>query len=126
MRRSITTPAAVFAAAVLLVAACGDDDPAAPDDGNDVGVTTTAPAVDVAADIDVSGFAFVPATVTIELGETVRWTNRDPVGHTSTADDGSWNNSLSQPFEYTPDEAGTFTYFCSIHPEMRATLIVEG
>jgi plastocyanin len=126
MRRSTTTPVAVLAAAVLLLAACGDGDPAAPDDGTDPAVTTTASAAEVAADISVEGFAFVPARVTITLGETVRWTNMDAVGHTTTSDDGSWNDSLSQPFEFTPTEAGTFEYFCAIHPEMRGTLIVEG
>jgi plastocyanin len=125
MRGPTTFRIAVLAAAVLLVAACGDDDGAGNGNGNGETTTTAAPVPGDTVDVAVSGFAFRPSEVTITLGQTVRWTNEDTVLHTSTAVDGSWDQSLSSPFEFTPTAAGSFDYFCSIHPEMQAVVIVE-
>jgi plastocyanin len=77
--------------------------------------------------IDISHFAFAPATVTVKAGETVQWTNDDSVAHTVVADDNSWQSSnmaKGESFSHTFDTAGTFTYHCSIHPTMKATVIV--
>jgi plastocyanin len=62
------------------------------------------------------------------VGTTVRWTNQDNVAHTTTADDGSWDGSVSSggTFEFTFSSPGTFPYFCKIHPTMTATVTVEG
>jgi plastocyanin len=51
------------------------------------------------------------------------------VAHTTTSDDDAWNSGTLQPgddFTTTFAESGTFSYFCSIHPSMTATIVVEG
>jgi len=79
---------------------------------------------------------FVPSTATVEVGETVTWDNTDGTApHTATSggpggdDQGAvWDSSLimaSQSFSFTFDTAGTFDYFCMVHPWMTGTVIVE-
>jgi len=78
--------------------------------------------------VEISGFAFNPATVTIKVGEKVTWTNQDGAVHTVVADDNSWtSDSLEQgaSFSHTFDTAGTFTYICGVHPAMKGTVIVQ-
>ena len=78
--------------------------------------------------IDISGFAFNPATVTIKVGEKVTWTNQDSAVHTVVADDNSWtSDSLEQgaSFSHTFTTAGTFTYKCGVDPSMQGTVIVQ-
>ena len=72
-------------------------------------------------------------TLTISVGTTVRWTNQDGVSHTtSSGSNGVWDNSgwdkavaPGASAEATFDTAGTFTYTCTIHPFMNATITVE-
>ena len=78
---------------------------------------------------------FVPSTVTIEAGETITWENTDTAPHTvasgQQADDdaGSVFDSglmmADTSYSHTFDEAGTFDYFCMVHPWMTGTIIVE-
>lgn len=86
--------------------------------------------VAIAADesVAIADFAFAPATVTITAGDTVTWTNADPVAHTATAVDSSWDTgeiaegaSASTTFN-TP---GTYAYLCTPHPTMTGTVVVE-
>ncbi len=68
------------------------------------------------------------STLTIYAGQTVMWTNNDSANHTATADDNSWGTGTIKPggsFVRRFDEPGTYTYFCSYHPEMTGTVIVE-
>jgi len=74
-----------------------------------------------------------PSTITVEVGETVTWSNDDTAAHTvssgSAADglDGIFDSSLfmaATEFSHTFDEAGTFEYFCMVHPWMAGTVIV--
>ncbi len=92
--------------------------------------TTSAPAPGGDGSVSIENFAFGPGDITISVGDTVTWTNDEAgVAHTTTSDDGIWNSTLLQPgdtFEQPFNEAGTFTYFCSIHPSMKATITVEG
>ena len=56
------------------------------------------------------------------------WTNNGPSVHTVTADDGSFdsgNISVGKTFSHTFQTAGTFAYHCTIHPFMKATVIVQ-
>ena len=77
---------------------------------------------------------FIPSTVTIDIGGTVTWENGDTAAHTSTggsAQDGPsgvFDSSLimaGSSFSHTFDEAGTFDYFCMVHPWMAGLVIVE-
>jgi len=77
---------------------------------------------------------FIPSTVTIEVGETVTWQNTDNAAHTATAGSpadgpsGAFDSSLMMvdgSFSFTFDSAGTYPYFCMVHPWMEGTVIVE-
>ncbi len=86
----------------------------------------TTSAQDTAA-VTISGFAFSPASLTITAGTTVTWTNQDSATHTATADDGSWDTgdiAQGASASVTFDTPGTYTYHCTIHPNMVATITV--
>ena len=77
---------------------------------------------------------FIPTTATVEVGAIVTWSNTDNAAHTATAGtpqdgpSGHFDSSLIMTggsFSYTADTAGTFDYFCMVHPWMAGTLIVE-
>ena len=77
--------------------------------------------------VSIANFAFAPANLTIAAGDTVTWTNNDQTAHTSTSDNGAWDSGPLQPgasFSHTFTTAGTFSYHCSIHPFMTATITV--
>ena len=78
--------------------------------------------------VTISDFQFAPASVTIEVGDTVTWTNEGPTPHSATADDRSFDTGIfdaGQSRSHTFDEAGTFAYFCTPHPNMRGTVTVR-
>ncbi len=96
----------------------------------DAPTTTEAapPPPEDAVDVSILGFAFNPNPVTIEAGQTVLWVNNDGVSHTATSEDGLWNSGSIRggaQYFFTFDQPGEFAYFCSIHREMTATVIVE-
>lgn len=72
-------------------------------------------------------FAFSPATLTVPLGTTVRWTNATSAPHTVTAasfDSGTIPSGGT--YSHTFTQAGTFSYHCAFHPNMTGTIIVSG
>ena len=84
------------------------------------------PASEAAVTID--NFNFTPATITIKSGTTVRWTNRDDIPHTVVADDKSFKSKVldtDEQFTYTFTKPGTYKYFCSIHPKMTGSVVVQ-
>jgi plastocyanin len=94
---------------------------------------TTTPAVsdDVAvatASVAIEDFAFTPTTITVKKGTKVTWTNNDSAPHDVTVTSGEGPKSdrmeTGDTYSYTFDTAGTFNYFCSIHPGMTAKVIV--
>jgi plastocyanin len=71
---------------------------------------------------------FVPQTVTIARGKSVRWTNRGQEVHTVATDTPGLGSDLITPttwFEARFDDPGTFEYRCSLHPEMTGTVVVQ-
>jgi plastocyanin len=81
------------------------------------------------AAVSIVDFAFQPAGVEVAVGGTVTWTNTGQAPHTVTADDGSFDSGQLAPgasFSQTFNTAGTFTYHCSIHPQMTGTITVTG
>jgi len=77
---------------------------------------------------------FLPSTATVDVGAIVTWDNTDTAAHTATAGSaadgptGVWDSSLIMAggsYSYTADTAGTFDYFCMVHPWMEGTVIVE-
>ena len=88
------------------------------------------PAVARAAEIAVAirDYAFVPAKVAIQPGDTVVWTNHDQVPHTITALGGAFASGAIAPgasFRYHFVTPGGYAYRCSLHPEMQATVVVS-
>lgn len=78
--------------------------------------------------IDIFEFAFIPKDVTVTAGWRVTWTNKDFAPHTATERNdffhsGTLNNGQSYSRVFTG--AGTFSYYCAIHPYMTATLTVR-
>jgi plastocyanin len=78
----------------------------------------------------IDNFAFGPATVTVAAGTKVTWTNRDDEPHTVvSADDPRVFKSgaldTGDAFSFTFDQPGTYRYFCSIHPHMTGTVVVQ-
>lgn len=115
-----------------------DDGPATFDDGE---VAVVSLEYDVegggevgagAAAVAISDFAFAPETIEVAAGDTVTWTNEDGVPHTVTAgssgaatDDFDEAVDAGDRAEITFDEAGTYDYFCAIHPTMTGQVVVS-
>ena len=76
--------------------------------------------------VTIQSFAFSPPTVTINVGESITWTNKDPVDHTATANNGAFNKPVPANTSVTVlfSVAGTYAYHCSIHPSMTGTIVV--
>lgn len=114
------------AIAALLAAACGDSD----DDGADAPSTDDPIETGSDAQVEIVGVSagFEPSTLTVAAGTEVVWANVDRLGHTATAEDGSWDSgtlSGGDTFAFTADAPGTYRYFCSIHPSMTGELVVQ-
>jgi len=78
-------------------------------------------------EIDIATFGYGGPQMSVPVGTTVRWVNRDPVGHTVTPDDGAWGSRLIGPgevFEHTFSEPGEYPYHCIPHPDMRSSVLV--
>ncbi|MCD9020968.1 cupredoxin domain-containing protein [Cohnella silvisoli] len=87
-----------------------------------------AEAADKTTIVEIKDFTFSPDKVTIRKGGTVKFINRDKVKHTATADGGEFDTGLigkDVAGEVKFDETGTFSYFCSPHPGMTGTIVVE-
>jgi len=110
-------------------APAGGDSEVSSTSGDETTTTVGAPAGGD-GDVSIENFAFGPNDITVSVGDTITWINDETsVGHTTASDDGIWHSDLLKPgdtFEQTFTEAGTFTYFCSIHPSMKASITVEG
>jgi plastocyanin len=95
------------------------------------GVSVAAPVMQqaVAANaVKIDNFTFSPATLTVSPGTTVRWTNKDDVPHTVVSSEKAFKSSAldtDQEFTFTFAQPGTYSYFCSLHPKMTATVVVK-
>ena len=83
-------------------------------------------AANVAMKID--NFVFGPQTLTVPIGATVTWTNKDDIPHTTVSTDGVFKSKVmdtDEKFSYTFTKAGTYSYFCSVHPKMTGKVVVQ-
>ena len=89
----------------------------------------SAPAKATKTEVVIGNFNFSPKTFTVPVGATVTWTNHDNVPHVVTSANNQFQKSpvlkAGQSFSNIFDTAGTYSYFCSIHPPMRGKIIVE-
>jgi len=81
-----------------------------------------------ANEIWIKDMAFTPATITVAAGTTIKWTNKDGVAHTVTSTTGLFDSGTmgtSDTYTFKFDAAGTYPYFCKVHPAMTATVVVN-
>jgi len=77
--------------------------------------------------VDIVDFAFAPATLTITVGDTVTWTNRDAIEHTATSTGGAFDSGLlaqNASWSMTFTAPGTYDYLCTPHPTMTGRIVV--
>lgn len=80
--------------------------------------------------VEISNFAYSPTTLTVKVGTTVTWTNKDSARHDVAADKPSSDAPSSEllgrgeSYSFTFNKAGTYSYHCTPHPNMQAKVIV--
>jgi plastocyanin len=114
-RRWVAAPITVLMAAVLLGAVPASARPTSPR------------ATGGKVRVKIVNFAFKPASASVPVGTVVVWINRDTVSHTTTSDTGAWNSGTLAPgarFKHRFKLVGTFTYHCTIHAQMTASITV--
>ena len=79
--------------------------------------------------IEIKDFMFNPSTITVKSGDTVTWINHDEEPHTVVSVEKQFKKSsaldTNDEFTITAGAPGTYTYFCSVHPKMTGTIVVE-
>ncbi|HMC32480.1 MAG TPA: cupredoxin family copper-binding protein [Candidatus Angelobacter sp.] len=78
--------------------------------------------------IKIDNFTFSPATMTIHVGDTVRWTNHDDLPHNVVSEGKTFKSKTldtDENFSYTFTKAGAYSYYCSIHPKMTGKIVVQ-
>jgi plastocyanin len=72
--------------------------------------------------------SYNPSSLTLKAGTTVSWTNNDMVDHTVTANDGSFDSGaikMGGTYSHTFSTTGTFSYHCTFHANMKASVVVN-
>jgi plastocyanin len=127
MRRLVLSFAVALALGGGGVALAQYPDPSTPAPAT-AATVAPAPAPSPVSVIHIKNFAYVPDTVTIHPGSTVRFVEDDETPHTVTAMDHSYDSgNLSQKdtWKHTFAKEGTYQYFCAYHPYMKGTVIVK-
>jgi|SRR5271163_3440181 len=78
--------------------------------------------------VNIDNFVFGPQSITVPVGATVTWTNKDDIPHTAVSTDGVFKSKVmdtDEKFSYTFTKAGTYPYYCSIHPKMTGKVVVQ-
>jgi plastocyanin len=104
---------------VLVAAFCG---------GGNFAVIAYAQQKSSTMEVKIDNFSFGPTTVTVAVGSTVTWTNRDDIPHTVVSNEGVFKSKVldtDERFSYTFVKAGRYPYFCSIHPKMTGAVVVQ-
>jgi plastocyanin len=80
------------------------------------------------AEVKIDNFSFGPETLTVAVGTTVTWINHDDIPHKVVSTDDVFKSKVldtDEKFSYAFTKAGTYPYFCSIHPKMTGTVVVK-
>jgi plastocyanin len=118
MRRSVAV-AVLFLAMAMAIGGLGSGA------GN---FTASAQQKPETVEVKIDNFSFGPAELTVAVGTTVTWTNRDDIPHTVVSTDKVFKSKVldtDEKFSYTFTQAGSFPYFCSIHPKMTGKVAVK-
>ena len=81
-----------------------------------------------AVQVTIDNYTYGPDSLTVPVGTTVTWTNRDDIPHTVVSTDGVFRSrarDTDETFSYTFDKTGTYPYYCSVHPKMTGKVIVK-
>ena len=80
------------------------------------------------AEVKIDNFSFGPTAITVSVGTTVTWINRDDIPHTVVSTEKVFKSKVldtDEKFSYTFTKPGEYPYFCSIHPKMTGKVIVQ-
>jgi plastocyanin len=80
------------------------------------------------AAVNIDNFVFGPQAITVPVGATVTWTNKDDIPHTSVSTEGVFKSKVldtDEKFSYTFTKPGTYPYYCTIHPKMTGKVVVQ-
>jgi plastocyanin len=86
------------------------------------------PSTKGANEVFIVGMSFSPETLTVPVNTTVKWTNKDGIAHTVTSTTALFNSGSignGGTFTYTFTTAGTYSYYCAIHPTMVGEVVVQ-
>jgi plastocyanin len=125
MEMKMTFRLGIVAGLIGLTIGCSSYSPATPSGGT--GATGT-PVSIVRNASGLTNTAYAPNPIAIGVGETITWINNDSEAHTSAGDDGSWNSgtiAAGASFSRTFPSAGSFSYHCTIHPNMIGVVTVR-
>jgi len=78
--------------------------------------------------VQIRGMQFEPATLVVDQGTTVVWSQQSAMPHVVKSGTGSFDSGILQPgqsYSLTFNEAGTYDYFCSLHPSMQGRIVVQ-
>lgn len=92
------------------------------------GVRAYAQSAAAHADVTIDNFRFGPETMTVPVGASVTWTNRDDIPHTVVGTNGEFKSKVrdtDEQFSVTFTRAGTYQYYCSLHPKMTGKIVVQ-
>jgi plastocyanin len=81
-----------------------------------------------AAEVKIDNFSFGPMAITVSVGTTVTWINRDDIPHTVVSTDKVFKSKVldtDEKFSFTFTKPGEYPYFCSIHPKMTGKVVVQ-
>ncbi|MFL5297749.1 MAG: cupredoxin family copper-binding protein [Phenylobacterium sp.] len=93
-----------------------------------LGAAAPAPGVAPPLTVAIDNFTFGPQALSVPVGATVTWVNRDDIPHTVVAVDKAFRSKVldtDEKFSFTFTKAGTYDYFCSIHPHMTGKVVVK-
>ena len=80
-------------------------------------------------EVKIDNFVFTPERLTVKAGTTVTWTNHDDIPHSVASKERLIKSKVmdtDESYSFTFPTPGEYTYFCSLHPHMTATIVVEG
>lgn len=80
------------------------------------------------AEVKIDNFSFGPMAITVSVGTTVTWINRDDIPHTVVSTDKVFKSKVldtDEKFSFTFTKPGEYPYFCSIHPKMTGKVVVQ-
>ena len=91
-------------------------------------IAAASPALAAETEVKIDNFTFNPQQITVKAGHTVTWVNHDDIPHTVTSKTLLFRSKAmdtDDKFSFTFATPGSFPYFCSLHPHMTGSIVVE-